>query len=144
MADEAGYFCPACGGLGKVTHGREVEDGEIENEGVSDCWACNRSGRVGEEQVFRHRIIVLARKLAERAVALRQETPLMQTMFALEGKQHNMGIETFTEVQVMETQGHFESEFLKLRPDLVETLFDLLTIPKPDRWDKPTADDIPF
>lgn len=144
MAVEGDYICPSCGGSGEVSYGHENSNGNVINEGTSICWTCNRTGRAGNEQVFRHRVIVLARKLAERAVALRQDTALKLKAFALEGERHSMGVDTFTEVTTMETQGHFESELSKLRVDLVETLFEVMAVPKPDRWGKPTADDIPF
>ena len=146
MAVEVEYVCPSCGGSGEVSYGHENSEGDVINEGTSTCWTCNRTGRAGNEQVFRHRVIVLARKLAERAVAIRQDTPLKEKAFVLEGERHGMGVETFTEVSTMESQGHFESELLKLRPDLIETLFDVLNVPKPERCiDQDDArEDVPF
>lgn len=143
MADDPKYVCPACGGSGEVTFGHEAETGEHVDGGTSTCWSCNRTGRVREEQVYRHRIIVLARKLAERAVAMRQDTPLKQKSFALDGEKYGMGIETYTEVMTMDAQGHFETDLWKLRPDLVDTLFDLLSVPKPERWAS-RDEEVPF
>ena len=145
MADDPKYVCPACSGSGEVVFGHEAEDGEYVDEGTSTCWSCNRTGRVGEQQVYRHRLICLARKLAERAVAVRQDTSLKQRAFAIEGEKHGMDVETYTEVMTMDGQGHFETDLWKLRPDLVETLFDLLAVPKPERCMGPTEiEDVPF
>lgn len=145
MALDAEYICPACGGSGEVAFGREAPNGEHVDAGMSPCWACNHLGHTGEEQVFRHRLNVLARKLAERAIALDQNTPLKQKAFALEGEKHRMDVETFAEVRTMDAQGHFETELSKLRPDLIETIFDLLDVPKPERWVRQaTTGEIPF
>lgn len=134
MAEEAEYVCPNCNGSGEVSFGHEAEDGKVVQEGMCTCWACNRTGHVGETEIFRHRLIVLARKLAERTVQLHQDSPLKKKAFILEGEQQDMSAETFTEVQTMDFQGHFETDLWKLRADLVETLFDLLAVPKPERW----------
>jgi hypothetical protein len=143
VEDDPKYVCPACGGSGEVVFGHESQHGEHVEEGTSTCWSCNRTGKVGEDQVYRHRLIVLARKLAEQTIESHQDTPLKQKAFALEGEKHGMGIETYTEVMTMDTQGHFETDLWKLRPDLVETLFDLMSVPKPERW-AGGGDEVPF
>jgi len=129
------YVCPACCGSGEVEFGYEGPGDEIIDKSNSVCLACNRRGLVSEQQVYRHRLIVLAGNLAQRAVAIQRDTPSKLTAFTIEGKQYDMGVENYTKVKEMEAHGLFEFELWKLRHDLVETLFDLLAVPKPERFD---------
>ena len=129
------YVCPACGGSGEVYFGPGAPNGQSIHDGMVTCGICSGKGLVTEQQVYRHRLIVLAGNLAQRAVAVQRDTPSKLTAFTIEGKQYDMGVENYTKVKEMEAHGLFEFELWKLRHDLVETLFDLLAVPKPERFD---------